>query len=161
MRPCSPGSCGSFSARSLGNDLVQGLCLPSLLRSLPQTSLHVVDAWKDHAPSQKTLTLVEGPMPDSALPFGKCALPISRTSLPFPGPGASRYVSPPWDFKWEDEYSILEEIFIPGQILFFMSSGSLGNSHPRCYSLTLYWSPGAGSHSRICLSEVKLEQGAM
>lgn len=59
--------------------------LLNLLLTLPQTSLHLVDVWKDCVVSE-TSQFVEGLRPYS-LPDGKCALPISRTFLAFPVSG--------------------------------------------------------------------------
>lgn len=56
----------------------------------PRTFLHSVDVGEDCVQSEKLVTLVEGPTPDFFLPSAQCALPVSRTSLPFPVPGAAQ-----------------------------------------------------------------------
>lgn len=83
---------------------------------------------------------------------------VSRMSLPFPVPSTANVLYLFLKHKCQERYSILEKMFIPGQIFFPISSDSLGDQHPCCYSLALYWSPRAGSQPWI---SVELEQGAL
>lgn len=93
VRACCLRRCDLFIAREPGK----------LFDSEPLSSLSPAQSPSHLSPlggcveglceSQKHLTLVQGPMSDSFLSFGKCALPVSRTFLPFPVPEAVQCAS--------------------------------------------------------------------